>query len=131
MTTYLLDANVLIALTIVEHEHHDRVARWAETMDRFALCPVVEGALIRYLLRIGEGIANARAVLDSVRSMTRGEFWPDALSYRDADLGHVQGHSQVTDAYLASLARSREGLLATLDESLARIAPDSTLLIPV
>ncbi|NOP38717.1 hypothetical protein HK411_14280 [Calidifontibacter sp. DB2511S] len=23
MTTYLLDANVLIALTVAEHEHHD------------------------------------------------------------------------------------------------------------
>jgi hypothetical protein len=28
LSTYLLDANVLIALTVVEHEHHDRASEW-------------------------------------------------------------------------------------------------------
>ncbi len=130
MTTYLLDANVVIALTVVEHEHHDRVSRWASTISQFALCPIVEGALIRYLVRIGEQARNARAVLDAIRSLESGEFWPDSLSALDAELGPVQGHRQVTDAYLASLARSRGGMLATLDQALAAARPDTTLLIP-
>ncbi len=54
MTTYLLDADVLIALTVAEHEHHARTSAWAAGIDRFALCPVVEGALVRFLVRIGE-----------------------------------------------------------------------------
>ena len=52
--TYLLDANVLIALTVAEHEHHERASTWAATVNRFAVCPIVEGALVRFLVRTGE-----------------------------------------------------------------------------
>jgi len=45
VTTYLLDANVLIALTAHEHVHHERVSHWAAGVRHFALCPIVEGAL--------------------------------------------------------------------------------------
>jgi hypothetical protein len=34
------------------------------------------------------------------------------------------GHRQVTDAYLAALARRRQGRLATLDKGLAALHPD-------
>ncbi|RIJ70628.1 PIN domain-containing protein [Nakamurella silvestris] len=128
---YLLDANVLIALTVAEHEHHSRVAAWLSTVDRVALCPVVEGSLVRFLVRIGESVDAAGEVLRSLRSNPRCEFWPDDLSYADADLGHVRGHRQVTDAYLAALAAARDGaLLVTLDAGLARDCPTSTLLVP-
>ena len=60
MTTYLLDANVVIALTVKEHEHHERVSAWAATVNRFAVCPIVVGALIRYLVRLGESAAIER-----------------------------------------------------------------------
>ena len=60
VTTYLLDANVLIALTVAEHEHHERGRRLGSRDHRFALCPVVEGALVRFLVRIGES-ARGRA----------------------------------------------------------------------
>jgi toxin-antitoxin system PIN domain toxin len=130
VTAYLLDANVLIALTVAEHEHHDRVSRWAATITSFALCPIIEGALIRYLVRIGEPVQNARTVLAAVRSLPSGEFWPDTPSYLDVDLSAVRGHRHVTDAYLVGVARDRGGLLATLDESLAAGAPDATVLVP-
>jgi toxin-antitoxin system PIN domain toxin len=130
MTTFLLDANALIALTVAEHEHHERVAAWAAAEKRFALCPITEGALIRYCLRVGESTATARAVLAAIREMPSVEFWPDALSYDSVDLDHVRGHRQVTDAYLAALARARAGSkLATLDQGLALAAPDVALLI--
>ncbi|ANY06020.1 TA system VapC family ribonuclease toxin [Pseudonocardia sp. HH130630-07] len=131
MTTYLLDANVLIALTVAEHEHHDRASSWASGIERFAVCPVVEGALVRFLVRTGEPPSVATAVLRAVRALPGCEFWPDSLSYVDAGLDHVRGHRQVTDAYLASLAGSRPGsLLATLDEGLAREVPELTVLVP-
>ena len=63
MTTYLLDANVLIALTIEEHEHHRRVSTWLANVERVALCPLVEGALFRFLVRIGESVGAASEVL--------------------------------------------------------------------
>lgn len=130
MTTYLLDANVLIALTIAEHEHHERASRWAAGLTRFAICPVVEGALVRFLTRIGESAHAAAEVLHTVHRMPQCEFWADSLSYRNVDLGHVRGHRQVTDAYLAGLAASRGGVLATLHEALAAQLPETVTLVP-
>jgi len=43
-TTYLLDANVLIAAVAAEHEHHNRVTRWLSEVRQIAVCPVVESA---------------------------------------------------------------------------------------
>ncbi len=62
--------------------------------------------------------------------MDRCEFWPDSISFRDADMTEVVGHRQVTDAYLAALAVSQGALLATLDAGLAGLRPDVALLVP-
>ena len=69
MTAYLLDANVLIALTVAEHEHHARASNWMAGIDRFALCPVVEGALVRFLVRIGERASVAATLLRHVHAL--------------------------------------------------------------
>ena len=130
MSTYLLDANVLIALTVAEHDQHDDASAWVAGVDKFALCPVVEGALIRFLVRIGESAAAAVEVLHAVHALPRCEFWGDSVSHVDARLGHVRGHRQVTDAYLATLADAGGGKLATFDKALATELPDSIELLP-
>lgn len=127
--SYLLDASALISLVVADHEHHDRVARWAAGVDRIALCPIVEGALTRFLVRAGEAQATAVAILSALYRSPRWDFWEDSLSYEAVPLGHVVGHRQVTDAYLAALAKSRGSRLATLDRALAEALPDSTELI--
>jgi toxin-antitoxin system PIN domain toxin len=130
VTTYLLDADVLIALTVEEHEHHAPVAAWVSAVDRVALCPIVEGSLVRFLVRIGESARVAAEVLRLLHATPRCEFWSDSVSYVQADLSGVHGHRQVTDAYLAALVASRpEARLATLDGGLARLRPDLTALI--
>lgn len=128
--TYLLDANVLIALTVEEHEHHERSIAWAATLERFAVCPIVEAALVRFLLRLGESVATAADVVQRIRDLPSCEFWTDSISYGDVDLNYVVGHRQVTDAYLVGLARANSGALATLDEGLSRSIPGHTLLLP-
>lgn len=126
---YLLDANALIALVVADHEHHSKAARWAARAGELALCPVVEGALVRFLVRLGESSATAGAILSDLYASPRCAFWPDSISYTAAALGHVAGHRQVTDAYLAALARSRGARLATLDRALVAALPDVTELI--
>lgn len=130
MTTYLLDPNVLIALSVVEHEHHSRASKWLVKVEAFAVCPVVEGALVRFTLRLGESTVTARALLGGIRTHPRCHFWPDDISYRDVELAGLHGHPQVTDAYLAGLAAAHGGRLATFDQGLAAWRPAATLAIP-
>jgi toxin-antitoxin system PIN domain toxin len=131
VTTYLLDANVLVALTVEEHEHHERARLWASGLSSFALCPVVQGAMMRFFLRMGESYATAVAVLRGVHERPGCTFWPDDLSYHDADLPGVRGHRQLTDAYLVALARSRrDAILVTLDQGLHEMAPGGSFLLP-
>ena len=128
---FLLDASVLIPLTTAEHVHHERATAWASGLRRFALCPIVEGALVRFVVRMGGRAADAQMALEAVRRRRGYEFWADSESYGDIDLGHVRGHRQVTDAYLVALVESRHpARLATLDEALARDKPALTFLVP-
>lgn len=127
--TYLLDANVLIALTVAEHEHHTRAAAWLGGAGNFAVCPIVEGALVRFVLRIGERPATARLLLERIAEHPRCEFWVADLSYRDVPLHELRGHRQVTDAYLVALATRHSARLATFDRALATAQPDAVELI--
>ncbi|RBY75523.1 VapC toxin family PIN domain ribonuclease [Geodermatophilus sp. TF02-6] len=128
--THLLDTSVLIALGDDQHVHYETVRHWlANSSPSFATCPVTQGALVRHALRRGAKANEATEVLSSVTSDERHEFWPDDLGYGEIDLRGVVGHRQVTDAYLAGLARARSGRLATLDRALALLHPDVALLI--
>lgn len=60
----------------------------------------------------------------------RHELWPDSVSFADCALPGVIGHRQVTDGYLAELARANQGRFATFDRGLASSHPDVAELIP-
>lgn len=122
--TALLDGNVLVALVVEDHVHHDAAVSWFEGTESFASCPITQATLLRILIRGGIGSREALAVLAEVAGHSRHEFWPDALPFAEVDVGGVVGHRQVTDAYLAQLARSRSGRLATFDGGLAALHPD-------
>jgi uncharacterized protein len=129
--TALPDANVLIALVVAEHVHHDAAVDWlAGSGAGFATCPITQGSLVRFLVRTGQSAAAARDVVSAVQSANGHEFWPDGVSFADVEVAGVIGHRQVTDAYLAQLARSRSGQLATLDSGLAHLHSDVAVLIP-
>ncbi|GAB3568840.1 type II toxin-antitoxin system ribonuclease VapC29 [Amycolatopsis endophytica] len=130
--TVLLDANVLIALVVADHVHHHSAEAWFTASDDvFATCPMTEGSLLRLLLRQGQTADNALATLAGVRENERHSYWPDSISYTDVPMGGVLGHRQVTDAYLAHLARTNGGRLATFDQGLAKLHPDVADLLPV
>lgn len=129
--TALLDANVLIALVVTDHVHHDAAAEWLSAFDAgFATCPITQGSLVRFLMRAGQSAAAARDVVSAIEKSNRHEFWLDSVSFTDVEVSGVIGHRQVTDAYLAQLARSRNGQLATLDSGLAHLHNDVAVFIP-
>ena len=120
--SFLADANLLIALTVVDHIHHHVALGWFEESEpEVATCPITEGALLRFLIREGSSAADAVAVLDAMRAQRWHSFWPDQIPYEASDLRGVIGHRQVTDAYLVALARHRGMQVATLDRGLAAL----------
>jgi uncharacterized protein len=127
----LLDANVLIALVVEEHVHHGQAEAWFVTSGTsFATCPITQGSLMRLLIREGQSAEAARSVLQEITASPRHEFWPDNASYHDIPIAGIIGHRQVTDAYLAHLARSYSARLVTFDQALAKLHADVAELIP-
>lgn len=130
MTT-LLDANVLISLAVADHVHHEAAEKWlAANRASFATCPITQGSLVRLLVRQGQPAGAATDLMRALTGDPRHHFWPDNVPFADVELTGVVGHRQVTDAYLAQLARTRSGLLATFDQGLAQLHSDVAELVP-
>jgi predicted nucleic acid-binding protein len=85
---------------------------------------------MRLLIREGQSAATAQAVLNGATADTRHEFWPDDVGYTDVPIQGIIGHRQMTDAYLAQLARARGSRLATFDQAMARLHDDVVDLVP-
>lgn len=125
----LLDANVLVALFDPEHTHHSVAHTWfANHRDGgWATCPITENALVRILSspKYPGRRTTAEDVLERLRRFRESgnhEFWPDSVSLCDehrVDLYHLQGHRQLTDIYLLSLAVEKQACLATFDRGLS------------
>lgn len=129
--TVLPDANVLIALLVDDHVHHAAAENWlADLRGNFATCPITQGSLMRLLIREGQPAATARQILSQTAASHRHEFWPDDLSYTDVPVQGIAGHRQVTDAYLAQLARARGARIATFDQAMAKLHHDVADLVP-
>ena len=130
--THLFDSDVLIALAVGDHVHHQAAVRWwAADNESFATCPITQGALVRTLIREGRNSAEAQQVLTMFTNHRRHAFWSDDIGYEALELGHVHGHRQVTDTYLAALARRQRARLATFDREIAAHARDVVTLVPV
>ena len=128
--TVLADANVLIALTVVDHEHHQSALDWFDSLDEpLATCPITQGSLVRFLIREGVACATAAEVIEQLTSQSWHHFVPDDIPYRSTLLSMVVGHRQVTDAYLASLAQRHEATVATFDKGMASIYPNNVTLV--
>ncbi|MGD1072105.1 MAG: TA system VapC family ribonuclease toxin [Bryobacteraceae bacterium] len=128
MTVRLLDVNVLISLLDSAHVHHTAAVGWfraCAAVEGWATCPVTENGFIRVVshrsypnLRLtpamaAESLARFKAGFPGIH-----RFWADEVSLTDTavfDLAILTGSRQATDTYLAGLAFSKGGCLATLD----------------
>ncbi|MGE0801644.1 MAG: TA system VapC family ribonuclease toxin [Lautropia sp.] len=128
----MLDGNILVALAYPPHVHHQAARQWFRRhTGSFATCPITQGTLLRMLLnfRAVPGIEDALGVLRGFVEHPRHCFWQDTLGYLHADMKGVIGHKQVTDAYLAALAHSNGGRLATFDQGMAALHADVVELV--
>src|SRR3982074_952296 len=121
---WLLDGNVLVAMAIDTHEFHERVRRWFDSDSQpFATCAITEGTLLRIHMKLAQDASAAAAwsVLETIHQMPDHLFWNDGFSYREVSPANLTGLKQVTDAWLAELARRHKAQLATLDTSLVTL----------
>jgi len=122
---HLPDGNVLVALVSSTHVHHEAAQTgFAASDEPFATCPITQGMLLRLLMRLGEVSSDiALAVLAGITAHARCRFGSDSLGHADISLRGVLGYRQVTDAYLADLARHHGGRLGSFDAGL--VAPQA------
>ncbi len=140
MKTCLLDVNVLLALAWPHHIHHLTVHGWWEANHpgQWASCTQTQLGFIRVSCNPRFALhpaspAQSSAVLQQMTSRPDHRFWPEIPEpHADpgflSDLPRLTTHGQITDAYLASLARHHNGCLLTLDRSLRSIHPDVAIL---
>lgn len=126
----LLDSNFLVALIVSDHIHHTLAEEWfARETGPFATCPTTQSALTRFMVRAGATASEAATVLTTLAANDRHEFWADDIELRHVTFSGVVGHRQITDSYLASLARAHDARLVTLDKGLAALHPDVATVI--
>lgn len=132
--TFLLDVNVLIAMTWPTHSAHGKVQHWLSHRghEKWASCPFTQTSFVRILSNPAFSPnaltpADALVLLQSNLGHPAHQFWPDDLGLLQA-VGRFQprivGHQQVTDAYLLGLAIHKRGKLATLDRALLSLLPE-------
>ena len=124
MTTYLLDVNLLLALSDPMHVHHEAVHRWFADRGHqsWATCPITENGFVRiashpnYPNRPGDVVA-VLAILRMLCEAQGHQFWEEDVSILDIlEPGAIVTHAQITDVYLAGMAVHKNGRLATLDQ---------------
>jgi uncharacterized protein len=133
---FLLDVNVLIAMAWPAHDSHDKVQAWLSThaLSGWATCPLTQSAFVRILSNPAFSPnslspRDALALLQTNLSHEAHQFWPDELSLVQALsslASQLDGHQQITDAYLLGLAMHRAGKLVTMDKSIFRLLPEKT-----
>lgn len=131
--TNLLDVNVLVALAWPSHESHAKVLTWLKehVREEWATCPVTEIGFVRILANpqfSPDALTphEALALLEANLAHPHHRFWPDTISFAEAlgaFQGKLQGHRQVTDAYLLGLALHHKGRLVTLDRGIGALLP--------
>jgi toxin-antitoxin system PIN domain toxin len=130
MTVYLLDINVLLALSDPMHLHHQAAHRWfiSTGHSAWATCPFTENGFIRiashpsYPNRPGD-VPVVMALLARFRAVRGHCFWSADFSLFDVlSPNTLIPHTQITDIYLLGLAVRYGGKLATFDTKISATA---------
>ena len=129
-TIYLLDVNILYALTARNHMHHPVVEEWfyAAADLCWAICPFTEAGFLRNATapRIGQiEMAEATAILSKLAQHPGYRYLPIVEDWQTLCGPFFQrlfGTKQVTDAYLLGLAVRNDMVLVTMDKGIVYLA---------
>ena len=132
----LLDINVLVALLVPEHQHHNAAIEWFTTAGNqgWSTCAVTELGVIRVCAQLPGGPWPPETTADRLLLLTAAnrdyEFWPDAIP--PATMPEVRTATtakQITDRYLLALARRHGGRVITFDRALAAMGGDDVFFL--
>ncbi len=121
---YLLDVNVLIALSFERYQFHQRAALWTLSKANLTLlsCSITELGCIRILAQTpdyGLTLEHAHAILLQLKASRCLQFEFIADSNDISPLpSWVKMPKQTTDGHLLELAKSHSALLATFDRKI-------------
>lgn len=128
---YLLDVNVLVALTLPDHVHHKAAHAWFAKCTEWATCPITQAGFIRVSCQPAVTkrlvpVYEAIQILGVSLTRTKHHFWHQTTQVaslpRDI-LQRIMGPQQLTDALLLDLAIRHKGALATFDKRIETLLP--------
>lgn len=129
---YLLDLNALIALIWAESEHHMAMSDWfaAHKKQGWATCALTQAGFVRLMSQPAVtkpfggavyGVADCAVFLEKSLAHPQHQLLPLDFVFskvRETCTGGLQGHRQITDAYLLTLAIQNKMKLLTFDKGI-------------
>jgi predicted nucleic acid-binding protein len=120
----LLDVSALLSLGVIDHEFHDRTAKFLfrNGTTELATCAITELGFVRVLAQAPQyrfTVAQARDLLLRLKKADVAKF---TFIVDHHDVTHlpnwVKTPKQVTDGHLLELAKANGAALATLDRGI-------------
>jgi toxin-antitoxin system PIN domain toxin len=136
----LLDINVLLALVWPDHSHQSIALSWFKRHAKmgWASCALTQAGLVRLLSQpqMAAMTGNAPLSMSMIRALMNKLTSDSAHQFLSLDFGieqvyktctgGIQGHRQITDAYLLTLAAKHQTKLVTFDTGIASLLATST-----
>jgi toxin-antitoxin system PIN domain toxin len=126
---FLLDVNVLLALTEPGHIHHRQAMKWFSQAELdWGMCPFTEAGFLRVSTNgraSSYSMDDAEQVLAGFSTLPGYRFWPITAGWSEMVRPFrrsIFGHQQVTDAYLLGIAIHGDGVLVTFDKAIRHLA---------
>ena len=127
---YLLDVNVLVALTARGHVHHQLAKKWFYLSPdlQWDTCALTEAGFLRNATAARAGqvsMSEATAILKQLAQHPGYRYVPITADWQtlcSPFFPRLYGAKQVTDAYLLGLAVQNHSVLVTMDKALLHLA---------
>ena len=121
---FLLDVSALLSLGVLDHEFHDRTAKFLtrKGITELATCAITELGFVRVLAQAPQYGFNVAQARDLLLRMKKADVMKFTFIVDPHDVTHlpswVKTAKQLTDGHLLELAKANGAALATLDRGI-------------